>query len=95
MPQGLQIFDGNGRTVMDTSTRNSFVFGVISNITASGTLTDPRFADGIPFGIFPNYNAGTLFGSFGLVRFDGITMRWTIADIFLPFIGDLIYGVVQ
>ena len=47
---GLQVFDANGNTVMDTSTRLGRVLG-IAVITAgvSGSLTNNGFYEGTPF----------------------------------------------
>lgn len=51
--QGLQIWDGAGRSTLDMSTRVTQIFGVItiSKDTTSGTgsVTDDKLAYGTPF----------------------------------------------
>lgn len=50
MGVGLQIFDGGGNVVLDTSTRAGRVLGIaLINAGSSGSLTNSGFSEGTPF----------------------------------------------
>ena len=42
MPQGLQIFDGNGNIILDFTSKTMKVYGTVSTGTEAGTFTDYR-----------------------------------------------------
>ena len=42
MPQGLQVFDGNGNIVLDFTTKTMKVYGIVSTGTTAGHYDDAR-----------------------------------------------------
>lgn len=50
MPQGIQVWDGQGKKLLDSSLQTSSILGVV-NVTSAGTqvITDARFSWGTPF----------------------------------------------
>lgn len=49
MPQGLQIFDAQGNTLVDTNTRIGTVLGQVNIGTTNGYVANAAFSNGTPF----------------------------------------------
>lgn len=49
MPYALQVFDGQGQTVVDTGRRLGIILGVVDTGTADGSINVPGFGRGTPF----------------------------------------------
>lgn len=59
MPQGLQIWDANGKQILDTNQQTSSIIGVLTiSSTGTKTVTDSRFAWGKPFVFVDTITAG-------------------------------------
>lgn len=60
MPQGIQVWDGQGKKLLDSSLQTSSIFGVINVNTVGVTLVnDDRFSWGTPFFLLDSMYAGT------------------------------------
>lgn len=84
---GLQVWDENGRILLDTSDSLGRIIGVVS-ITSPGALSDSKLAQGRPFYIF---QATAATGDVPTVSFSGVTLTWTVGAAMTP--GLLFYGV--
>lgn len=49
MPYALQVFDGQGQTVVDTGRRLGIILGVVDTGTGDGSISVAGFARGTPF----------------------------------------------
>ena len=77
MAQGLQVWNGQGKKLLDSSLQTSSVLGNV-NVTAVGTYTinDARFSWGTPFFLSDSmYTGSTL-----KVSFSGSTMTLTVSS---------------
>lgn len=56
---GLEVFDANGNTIIDTSTQTTSILGNI-DVSSPGTytITDARFGLGIPFYLMDEFYSG-------------------------------------
>ena len=93
MAFGLQTFDANGNTILDTTKSTGRVLGV-ATLTAGvdGSVSDSDFTKGTPFWFcFPN-NAGT--DAFApAVSFASTTLSWTWLSGVTSTNHNLVYGV--
>lgn len=85
MPAGLQIFDAAGVLTLDITDRLTKLFGT-TDVSDNGSLTDARFADGVPFAAlvprdsyfqFNVSSSSNRIKVFPAVTFSGNTMTWT------------------
>ncbi|MNF96946.1 hypothetical protein D3C84_797570 [compost metagenome] len=76
MPQGLQVWDAQGRLRFDTSTRVANYIGSIVTGTGDGSLSVPSLALGQPFVfLVPDAEIG-LFNLLPAVWTSGTTVHW-------------------
>lgn len=87
MPQGLQIWDDQGRLMVDTNTSLSQVLGSFSlgDGHPAGTYSDGNFANGRPWAmVMPTARFSTVSGSAPLkmtsVTVSGTTISYTDGD---------------
>lgn len=92
MPQGLQVWDDQGRVLVDLSDWLGRLAGSAS-VTANtaGSVTNALIATGTPFFVWIPSAEEAVTGATSLpsVTFSGSTMSWTAC----PHSGALIYGV--
>lgn len=100
MEQGLQIWDSNGISILDTNTFTGRLLAIISTGGANGSATIPDLATGTPFGVFNAFYTGS--NDEGInpnVTFSGTTITWyynTTPYIYSPITlinGTIIVGV--
>lgn len=82
MTMGLQVWDEQGRLMIDVSTVMGRLIGVIDANTASGSAYVPGLDQGTPFAIpmlAQGSNAAAQFGTntFPNCTFNGNTVSWT------------------
>ena len=57
--QGLQVFDGNGNVIIDSSKQTTSIFGYLDiNTAGTFTVTDARFSLGTPFYLLDKFYIG-------------------------------------
>lgn len=92
MPQGLQIFDSLGRTIVDVSDWLGRLIGSVS-VTAftGGSVTNDLITSGTPFFIWIPTSEEAVTGPSYIpsVTFSGNVMTWGVN----PISGTIIYGV--
>lgn len=78
MPQGLQIWDANGRLILDVTTRLTRVEGSVATGVANGSFQIP-LSSGEPFIIVEDSSG--VFSRFGPgVWLDGTVIRWEFSS---------------
>lgn len=62
MPQGLQIWDSSGVSVLDTSDRIGLIISSVQTGVVDGSVTDSRLGVGTPFWfcLLDNYTLGNI-----------------------------------
>ena len=81
MASGYQVFDEQGRVVLDTTTRTGRILGSVSISGQNGSITVPTVS-GTPFVVIPKWPAASTTGQFGSVNiggtvtFDGTSIKW-------------------
>lgn len=95
MSQGLQVWDANGVTMLDLSTRTGLVIGTINASLSNGSFTDARLSAGTPFWIATAAEFAGLRTDIPIVTISGTSISWTFRytdqDARVPV--QIIYGV--
>lgn len=96
MPTGLQIWDENGRVILDTNNRLARLLGRV-NFSGNGSIVDAKLTTGEPF-FFAQYHAPpTVWPETApqiSVTFSGNRMSWQLVrDSRSPATGVIFYGV--
>lgn len=90
--QGLQIWDANGKPVLDTTDRITRVLGQFDTGTSNGSITDNNLTLGIPWSIATRgSDNGSLSWKNVIISFSGSTLSWTF--VATPCNNNIIYGV--
>ena len=93
MPQGLQVWDANGVSILDTNSRVSRVKGVISlAANASGSISVPKLSTEAVWATLASSNTKTRPASqltIGSQSGTSVTVSYTLG----PAAAQLIYGV--
>ena len=95
MPAGLQIFDENGKVVVDMTSRTSKILGRVTVGENDGSLTDERLLDGNMWSQIEsvNLNIGYLEMSFGGLKItsNGSTLSWQHMGSSVGYV--FVYGI--
>ena len=77
MPQGLQIWDANGVSVLDATTRAGLIIGNASTGVSDGSVTDSRLGFGTPFWFctLKSFTVGDI-PIIPIISFSGTTITW-------------------
>ena len=76
MAQGLQVFDANGKVVVNMQTRISKVLGEVTTNRQDGSLTDARLLDGTMWYAITELDYGGDYSALE-VKANGSTLSWT------------------
>lgn len=98
MPQGLQIWDANGVSMLDTSTYTCRLIGIASANGVSGSATFPDLNTGTPFAYFNPFFTGDVTGYNPNISISGTTVFWvynTPAGQYQPPISGTIFVGVK
>jgi len=95
MPQGLQIWDALGNSVIDTTTRLGRYLGATSTGTINNSITDIRFSTGVPFWFINSKGTIAEYNIAPSVTFTNNILSWDWGTLPLKYRIDsiLIYGV--
>lgn len=89
MPAGFQVFDPNGKSILDTADRITRVLGLVDIAGASGSQSNAGLATGSPFWtIVPNGS-----GWPPAVTISGNTISWSYGPQTPKQHCSLVYGV--
>lgn len=93
MTYGLRIRAANGNTILDTNFRMGRVLGQItidSNVTTSGSISVPGFAQGTPFYVAEQLNEVNK--GYFFITVSGTTLSWELRGL-SPRVCYVTYGV--
>ena len=95
MPAGLQVFDENGKVVVDMTSRTSKILGRVTVGEKDGSLTDERLLDGNMWSQIEsiNLNIGYMKWTYGGLKItsNGSKLSWQHIDSSVGYV--FIYGI--
>lgn len=76
MATGLQVFDGQGNVILDTTTRMGVLLGQVNTGKSNGSVTNSAFSRGTPFYVATSTENGATSVIGPNITISGNTLSW-------------------